>query len=81
MHEVQVVEPWFPCWKPGAHCVHMVDEADEAYVPVLQRPHTVALDSDANVPAAHWVHCVDAVVVALVPGVQRVQMVRPVSEV
>ena len=81
MHEVQVVEPWFPCWKPGAHCVHMVDEADKAYVPVLQRPHTVALDSDANVPAAHWVHCVDAVVVALVPGVQRAQMVRPVPEV
>ena len=81
MHEVQVVEPWFPCWKPGAHCVHMVDEADETYVPVLQNVHTVALDSDENVPAAHWVHCVDAVVVALAPGVQRAQMLRPVPEV
>jgi hypothetical protein len=57
--------------------VHTVDDKDEAYVPVLQRAHSVALDTSENVPGAHCVHCVDAAVVALVPGVHVAQMLSP----
>ena len=60
--------------------MHAIADAEDTYVPVLQRAHTEALDSDENVPAAHWVHCVDAVVVALEPGVHVAQMLRPAVE-